>query len=345
MRYQITLALLLASYATASLADADQKISRAAMEGFPPSSESQVTFENYRRQPFSRWAFRNTGAFFNVLSVPRAGAIRAYEPSSSEGLAQQIATLKLEDAWGKPDSVERILEDNHANGFLVLKDNQILYERYFNGLTRDDAHIWFSMTKSLVSSAAGVLVEQGLLDLSASPADYIPELKGSGFERVSVQNLLDHSSALAFKENYTDPNSEFLQYYAPALGLTYLPGAKDQKPENQPIYGAHDFLAHFVKPDPALKPGTAFDYNSTNTDVLGWLIARLSGMPLHRFMRQHIWAKLGTEHDAFIAADRAYMAVATRRHEQHTARRGPIWRAHFKSRQSGRRTDSQCRLG
>ena len=76
-------------------------------------------------------------------------------------------------------------------------------------------------------------------------------------------------------------------------------------------YGIHDFLTKFVTKDKQLQPGDVFDYNSTNADLAGWLVARVSGMHLHDFIQKYIWSKLGTEHDALIAIDRAYMPVAT----------------------------------
>ena len=69
--------------------------------------------------------------------------------------------------------------------------------------------------------------ESGQLELTKSPSDYIPELKGSAFDRVTVQHVLDHATGLAFEENYVDPQSDFFLYYAPALNMGYLPGAAD----------------------------------------------------------------------------------------------------------------------
>ena len=100
--------------------------------------------------------------------------------------------------------------------------------------------------------------------------------------------------------------SDFALYYVPALNMGWLPGARDVQPNNSEIYGVHDFLSRFIKPDPKRQPGDNFDYNSSNADVLGWLIARLSGQPFQDFIQQNIWAKLGAEHDATIAVDRAY---------------------------------------
>jgi CubicO group peptidase (beta-lactamase class C family) len=267
------------------------------MQGVPPDRDSQVTFANYNQPPFSQWAFRNTGAPMHVVMIPREGEIHRFESGT------------IPD-WDS-DAYDRLFAEHHADGVIVIRGNEILHERYFNGLTRHSQHIWYSMTKSLVSAAFGTVLAEGEIDLADSPADHIPELADSGFGRTTVQDVLDHTSAIDFRENYTDPDSEFLRHYAPALGMTYLPGAADAQPGNTAIYGVHDFLVKYVKPDPKLEPGQAFDYNSTNADVLGWLIARLGGGNLGELLQRRIWSKLGAEHDAYMVVDRAYMPVAT----------------------------------
>lgn len=276
------------------------------MTTVPPKAEEQVTYKNYRTWPYSTWAFRNIGAPLHMVMVPRAGDIYRYPEKQDES----IGKLKVRDADGKNRTVDQILEENHADGFLVLKDGAIVFEKYFNGLSKDYSHIWFSATKSLTSSAFGLLLEQGKVKLEDSPAKYIPELKGSAYERVTLQNVLNHSTGTMPKENYTDPDSDFVKYYGPALGLAFFPGAQDAQPESTDVYGIHDFVARFVKPDPKVKPGDEFDYNSPNTDMLGWLLARVSGMPVDRFVRENIWSKLKTEHDASWVVDRAYMVTA-----------------------------------
>ncbi|RRJ85226.1 serine hydrolase domain-containing protein [Aestuariirhabdus litorea] len=303
----IAVSALLAALGAAPLPAAEQPTGKAPMQGFPPSVESQVTRKNYRDYPNGRWSFRNAGAPFNVLMIPREGEILPLNtPLNSE-----LGNHRVEDLEGNPTPLDALFERNDADGLIVLQGGKVLHERYFHAFNPHAQHIWFSMTKSLVSSAFGLLVAEGKVDLGRSPAHYIPELKGSGFERVSIQQLLDHSTAIDFKENYTDPNADFLRHYAPALNMAWLPGAADVQPGQTEIYGIYDFLTHFVKEDPALKPGEAFDYNSSNADVLGWLVARLSGQSLHEFLQQRVWAKLGAEHDAYIAVDRAYMPVAT----------------------------------
>ena len=277
------------------------------MVGVPPSRDSQATMGNYRDRPFSQWTFRNAGAPLNVVMIPREGDIQRL----SEALRPELGEREFTDLHGRTLGLDELFEANFVDGVGIVQGSRLLHERYFHDFSPHSQHIWFSMTKSLASAAFGLLVGQGKVDLSASPAKYIPELKGSGFERVTIQQVLDHSTALDFKENYTDFQSDFFRYYAPALNMAWLPGAADAQPQTADIYGVHDFLARFVKPDLSQQPGRVFDYNSANADVLGWPIARISGEPFHEFIQRHIWSRLGTEHDAYIAVDRAYMPVAT----------------------------------
>lgn len=300
--------MVLASLVAVPAATADNSAAIVSpMQGVPPIRSSQVTLRNYREYPMSRWAFRNAGAPMHVVMIPREDPIYPLEHRPADSIG---STFYL-DLLNQKMSFDQIFEQNYADGLVVLQGNKILHERYFGDFKGNAQHIWFSMTKSLVSAAFGLLVDQGKVDLRASPVKYIPELKDSGFERVSIQNILDHASALSFKENYTDQESDFAVHYAPTLSMGWMPGAADASPDDTKIFGTHDFLTHFIKPDQALKPGEAFDYNSANADLLGWLVARISGSSLQDFIQANIWAKLGAEHDAYIAVDRAYMPVAT----------------------------------
>jgi len=277
------------------------------MQTVPPTVAEQVTMKNYRDHGMSRWSFRNVGAPLHVVMVPREGEIHRLAQRKNS----KVSGHRFSDGQGKDISFNAIFAGNDADGVIVIKGEEVVHEQYFHDFDEHAQHIWFSMTKSLVSTAFGILVEEGKVDLQASPASYIPELKGGGFERVSIQNVLDHATAISFKENYTDLQSDFFQYYAPALNLAWLPGAADAQPNNTKIYGAHDFLSQFIQADPSLKPGELFDYNSSNADLLGWLIARISGKNLQDFVQENIWSKLGAEHDAYFAVDRAFMPVAT----------------------------------
>jgi CubicO group peptidase (beta-lactamase class C family) len=308
MKIRPAVALFLACLAVslAPVAGA-QQATVEPMQGVPPARESQVTMGNYRDYPMSKWAFRNAGAPLNVVMIPRQGDIHPLPGP----LRPELGEREFTDLHGRKLTFDALFEANYADGLVIVQGSRLLHEAYFHGFNSRAQHIWFSMTKSLVSTAFGLLVAEGVVDLQASPVKYIPELKGSGFERVTIQQVLDHATAIDFKENYTDLNSDFARFYAPALNMGWVPGAADVQPGDAQIYGVHDFLVQFVKPDTALQPGAAFDYNSSNADVLGWLVARISGESFQDYVQQHIWAKLGAEHDAFIAVDRAYMPVVT----------------------------------
>ncbi len=299
--------LLLTSFSHTSYAAANNRAQSEPMRGTPPTRESQVSMRNYGTHPFMKWSFRNVGAPLNVVMIPRQGSIVELPGPSQPELGLQRYPANADSG----PSFDQVFESNHGDGVAIVQDGKLLHEKYFHGFNPHAQHIWFSMTKSLASTAFGLLVAEGKVDLNASPAKYIPELKGSGFERVSIQQVLDHATSIDFTETYTDRDSDFAKYYAPALNMGWLPGARDIQPDSVEIYGVHDFLAHFIKPDINREPGDNFDYNSSNADVLGWLIARISGQPFQDYIQQHIWAKLGAEHDATIVVDRAFMPVVT----------------------------------
>ena len=170
--------------------------------------------------------------------VPRGGEIHHFPREES-----RLDQFTVEGA-----SLGDVFATNAADALVVIHGDNLVHESYWNGMDAHRQHIWYSMTKSLVSSIAGILVESGQLDLKKSPSEYVPELKGSAFDRVTVQHVMDHASGLAFEENYVDPKSDFFLYYAPALNLGYLPGAADLQPGQTEIYGVYDFLTHFVQP-------------------------------------------------------------------------------------------------
>ena len=303
-RVLLNIVIILCGYSSLSYSEPD---SQSVMEGTPPTRDSQATMKNYRDYPFSGWTFQNMGAPLNIVMVPRGGDIAELNQPSNQALGKKIFI----DKTGAEMTLEDLFKVHFARGMILIQDDKVLYEKYFDGFGPHKQHIWFSMSKSLASAALGILVEQGKIDVKKSPAHYIPELKNSGFERVTIQNLLDMATSIDFKETYTDMTSDFALKYAVAMNMGWLPGARDAQPESTEIYGVHDFLSKYVKPNKELEPGTDFDYNSSNADVIGWLISRVTGQPYEQFISEQIWSKLGMEHDAYFTVDRAFMPVVT----------------------------------
>ena len=281
------------------------------MQGFPPARNSQVTAHNYLQWPANRWSFSHIGAVLNTVPVPRSGGVSML-PQAKENRLADFSVCKTDDAKNKHDcTLAELFATHFADGLVILQNGEIVAEHYFHDFNQHSHHIWFSATKSLVATAFGVLVEQYQLKLNAPLTQYIPELAGTGWQRVNLQQLLNHSTAIDFQETYTDQQSDFFRFYLPAMNMMPNLGAVDVTPADESILGVYDFLREFIRPNQQLKPGEAFEYSSPNADMLGWLIARISGMPVEQFIQQTIWSSIGAEHDAFMVVDRAGMAVAT----------------------------------
>lgn len=305
MRLKIFI-LLTAALCTSGLTVAQQvDKTTEVMDGFPPSRDSQVNFQNYRDYPFNKWSFRNMGAPMHVLMIPRSGPVHIFK----EKKANDVGNMPVVEA-GKSSRFGSIFEDNDADGVIVIQNDTILYEEYWNGLSKDYQHIWFSMTKSLTNTALGILVSQKKIDLSVSPVQYVPELKGTPWERTTIQNVLNMSTALGYAESYTDKEGFFYKYYGNATHFFYVPGA-DTDPKTTTVLGTYDFLTKKATQNNSLNPGHKFEYNSSNADVISWIISSVTGKTTNEYIQENIWAKIGAEHDAYITTDNAYTAMAT----------------------------------
>ena len=192
-RVLLNIVIILCGYSSLSHSEPD---SQSVMEGTPPTRDSQATMKNYRDYPFSGWTFQNMGAPLNVVMVPRGGDIAELNQPSNQALGKKIFI----DKTGAEMTLEDLFKVHFARGMILIQDDKVLYEKYFDGFGPHKQHIWFSMSKSLASAAMGILVEQEKIDVKKSPAHYIPELKNSGFERVTLQNLLDMATSIDFKE-------------------------------------------------------------------------------------------------------------------------------------------------
>lgn len=276
------------------------------MTGFPPAPKDQVTLLNWSTPPYNRWGFRNVGIHPSVM-VPRGG--RVYR--IPKGRPQAIGDISFE-FQGKTYTVSQALEGDNVDGFLVIKNGKLIYEKYYGDFGPHDHHLWASSTKSLVGMAAGILVEQGKLDLDKKIVHYLPELKNSAFSNLTVQQVLNMVSAIDYSEDYEDlpPGSVHYEYFrriglVPAFDLM----AKDPKKDKTPR-GIQRFLPQ-LQSRKDLLPGTVFEYHSPNVDVIGWIIARQSGKPLQQFIAENVWSRLQTEHDAFFITDTEFTPIAT----------------------------------
>jgi len=184
---------------------------------------------------------------------------------------------------GKDHTLEDYLSREDVTGFLVLHDNQIVFERYLYGANRDSRFVSQSVAKSILSILVGAAVDAGKIHSVNDPiVRYLPYLSSSGYRDVTIKQALEMSTNVDYSENYRDPKSG-----AALIGAALLTGSPSFK----------DFAAS-IGPT-TTKPGSAFQYQSVNSQVLGLLLEKVAGEPLNRWAEEKLWKKIGASHDAF----------------------------------------------
>ena len=261
-----------------------------SMKRFPPVAGQGVTVANWQLPPFNRWAFSNARRLLPTARVRRGVAT----PHVLDGRAADLGHIlvKQADRDGKP--LNEVLEDTFTDGFLVLHRGRLVYEYYGGALREDATHIVWSVSKSILSALVGILVERAVLDPSRPAGHYIPELRRDGYGSVTIDRLLDMRSGMKYSEDYNDPNSEFA-LFDEVCGFRPRPQVHPH-----PARGVYEYLA-MLEGDPR-DPGD-FSYRSTDTDVLGWVAERATGVPLERLLETELWVPLGTEEDADFLVD------------------------------------------
>ncbi|MGB1215697.1 MAG: serine hydrolase domain-containing protein [Pikeienuella sp.] len=265
-----------------------------------------VTLSNWREPEHIKWALRHF-SFMPTLDIARSGPVSEM-PSAPR---TDVEAFRFEHA-GCETTLLDALHGDSVDGYIVIKDGKVLYERYFGAFQSHDKHLWASATKSIIGSLFGILVSDFGVDLSRSPADYVMQLEGSAFASMSLRQMLNMVSALEFTEEYDDmvPGSVHLEYFrrlglVPAWDLMQSDPRQDFTPR-----GARGYLPVFQQ-NPALEIGNTFEYHSPNVDVAGWVIEAVTQMPLVEFVRTYLWSELETEHDAFMSADTEFNPIAT----------------------------------
>ncbi|GAA4043330.1 serine hydrolase [Sphingomonas rosea] len=177
--------------------------------------------------------------------------------------------------------VTRFMATTNAAGLLVLQDGKVRLERYARGFGPTGRWTSFSVAKSLTSTLFGAAIADGKLALTDPVTRFVPELKGSAYDGVTVQQLLTMSSGAKWNEDYTDPKSDVARMFSLRTPL------------------GEDVIADYMKRLPrAAAPGSTFHYNTGETNLAGTVLARAVGEPINRYASRRIWQRFGMEADA-----------------------------------------------
>lgn len=181
-----------------------------------------------------------------------------------------------------PTELTKLHQELESVAFLVLKQDSILYEQYWDEYSEESLSNSFSMAKSIVSALIGVALKEGKIKSVNQPvADFLPSFREGDKAKITIKHLLMMSSGLSWDESYSNPLSMTTEAY----------------------YGSD--LSKIIT---ALKsvetPGTAFSYKSGDTQVLGFVLEAATGKALSAYAEEKLWKPLGAVHNAEWSVDK-----------------------------------------
>ncbi len=231
--------------------------------------------------PVNMLTFHSIDQLFETRPVPHAGPVVAL-PRADTALPAAVIEGKpiTEDAW----------EDRtFSNAFLVMRDGRIVHESYRNNTDERTHYISFSMAKSITSMLVGAAVAQGAIaSIDQKATDYVPELKGSGYDGVTIRQLLQMRSGVDYEERY-----DFGQNPSTAAKI-FL---------NAIVANTERFADTATRVGRKVAPGSHFNYSTLDTSVLGWILERATKQPLAEFTTRVLWQPMGMESYGFWMAD------------------------------------------
>ena len=264
------------------------------MQGFPPPPDKLIMQpdSNYFSFPKLRWTVCHLRELLPTEQVSRGiGAPVPLEYDLDEMAIDRLTFRPM----GSRDKMtwKESLAANYTDGMLILHKGRIVYERYSGCLDETGKHGAMSMTKSMTGLLAEILVVEGKLDDSALVSDIVPELADSAFGNATVRQVMDMTTGLAYSEDYSDPNADIWIYSRAASPL----------PKPADYEGPDGYFEYLQTVKPEGEHGEAFHYKTINTDALGWIISRVSGMEVTELLSDRIWSRIGAEQDAYMTVD------------------------------------------
>lgn len=224
--------------------------------------------------------------FPNMESVYPGNVVKAKGPVR---LLPKGAPLKID-----PAVVDAYFKDWNTAGLIVLKDGKVVFEKYARTLTPTGRWTSFSVAKSFSSTLVGAAIKDGKIkSLDDLVTTYIPELAGSGYDGVTVRQLLTMTSGVKWNEDYTDPNSDVAQM----LSVKTAPG--------------EDATVAYMKRLPREStPGTKWVYKTGETNLIGVLVSRAVKRPLANYLSDTVFRGAGMEADGFWMVDPNGLEIA-----------------------------------
>jgi CubicO group peptidase (beta-lactamase class C family) len=196
----------------------------------------------------------------------------------------------LQNNYGAASSwLDENLKNSETASFLVIKNDSVVYEKYFDGFNRQSLFPSFSVAKSFVSTLVGIAYEEGKIKSLQEPiTNYLPELQKTDnrFGDITIQHLLDMRSGIKWSEGGYGLKDD-------AIKLGFRP----------------NMWKHIKKIKINTAPKDDSEYKSINTMLLGIIIKRATGKNLVAYLQEKIWQPLGMETTATWNTDKKGLPV------------------------------------
>jgi CubicO group peptidase (beta-lactamase class C family) len=180
------------------------------------------------------------------------------------------------------DDVDIYMKGQRTSALVIVQDGKVRFEKY--GLGFDSKGRWtsFSVAKSLTSTLVGAAIKDGYIkSIDDKVSVYIPEMKGSAYDDVSIAQLLTMTSGVKWNEDYEDRNSDVARF-------------NEHKAEP-----GIDVTVSYMRTLPREAPaGTKWVYKTGETNLIGVLVSKATGKTLSNYLSEKIWAPFGMEQDA-----------------------------------------------
>lgn len=260
-----------------------------------------VPRSEWDRAPWNRWSFQHVADILPTIAISRGDGPVRQLPRQDRDLDH----LPVAGIDGGEVPLAAFLEQTHTDGFLVLTDGAIVFERYLNGMDEQTLHLSQSVSKSVTGILAGLLAGRGVVDVGALVTEILPELQSTAYRGATVRHLLDMTSGVRFTEDYTDPLSDMGRADV-AAGWKPIPSGADPA-----VRWPGSILELILGLQVAERQhGGSFNYRSIETDVLALVLERAGGKRLAQLMSEELWQKLGMEQSANMTVDSAGLALA-----------------------------------
>lgn len=251
--------------------------------------------QDWDMPPYHRWTFQHIREMTATAQIWRGEGPPMPIPSRPKSLDSVTY-----DFAGQRRTVREYVADSYTDGFLVLHRRASVAESYLNGMKPHSQHLAMSVTKTIVGLLVGIFVERGVLDVAAPVTDYLPELAGTAYKGATLQHVLDMTTGVVFDESYLTPGSHMQQ-----LDLACGWKVHDRPDWPRTMWELVLSLKELERPHGAL-----FKYRSIETDVLGFVLERVTATSLAELISSEIWGPMGAAEDAYITVDNGGAALA-----------------------------------